>query len=106
MELCRGGELFDRIIEQGYFSEAYACSLMRCILAALFYLHRHGIVHRDLKPENFMFLDKGKDAPFKIIGTSIFISLENPLESFPLGSAERQSDVFQSAQSMPNARTV
>lgn len=68
MELCRGGELFDRIIEQGYFSEAYACSLMRCILAALFYLHKHGIVHRDLKPENFMFLDKGKDAPFKIIG--------------------------------------
>lgn len=69
MELCRGGELFDRIIEQGYFSEAYACSLMRSILAALFYLHKHGIVHRDLKPENFMFLDKGKDAPFKIIGT-------------------------------------
>ncbi|XP_026189817.1 calcium-dependent protein kinase 2 [Cyclospora cayetanensis] len=67
MELCRGGELFDRIIEQGYFSEAHACYIMRCILAALFYLHKHGIVHRDLKPENFMFLDKGKDAPFKII---------------------------------------
>ncbi|CDI75549.1 CAM kinase, CDPK family, putative [Eimeria praecox] len=77
MELCRGGELFDRIIEQGYFSEAYACSLMRCILAALFYLHRHGIVHRDLKPENFMFLDKGKDAPFKIIDFGLATRFSN-----------------------------
>ncbi|KAL8426512.1 hypothetical protein Efla_004877 [Eimeria flavescens] len=77
MELCRGGELFDRIIEQGYFSEAYACSLMRCILAALFYLHKHGIVHRDLKPENFMFLDKGKDAPFKIIDFGLATRFSN-----------------------------
>lgn len=67
LELCKGGELFDRIIEEGYFSEMYAGILMRQILAALFYCHDRNIVHRDLKPENFLFLDKTKDSPLKII---------------------------------------
>lgn len=68
LELCKGGELFDRIIEEGYFSEMYAGSVMRQVFAALYYIHQHGIAHRDLKPENFLFADKSKEAPLKIIG--------------------------------------
>ncbi|EPR60647.1 calcium-dependent protein kinase CDPK2B [Toxoplasma gondii TgCatPRC2] len=67
LELCKGGELFDRIIEEGYFSEMYAGTLMRQAFAALYYIHQHGIAHRDLKPENFLFADKSKEAPLKII---------------------------------------
>ncbi|PHJ21601.1 calcium-dependent protein [Cystoisospora suis] len=67
LELCKGGELFDRIIEEGYFSEMYAGSVMRQVFAALYYIHQHGIAHRDLKPENFLFADKSKEAPLKII---------------------------------------
>ncbi|KEP65149.1 UNVERIFIED_CONTAM: calcium-dependent protein kinase CDPK2B [Hammondia hammondi] len=67
LELCKGGELFDRIIEEGYFSEMYAGTLMRQAFAALYYMHQHGIAHRDLKPENFLFADKSKEAPLKII---------------------------------------
>lgn len=58
MELCEGGEMFDRIIEQGYFGEADAATSLRQILSALYYMHSQGIAHRDLKPENFLLKDK------------------------------------------------
>lgn len=37
MELCNGGELFDRIIKQGKFSEAEAAKIMGKILSAISY---------------------------------------------------------------------
>jgi serine/threonine protein kinase len=54
MELMRGGELFDKIVELGSFTERDAASCVRNVTDALAYLHRHGIVHRDLKPENLL----------------------------------------------------
>lgn len=38
-ELCRGGELFDRIIEQEYFSEREAARIFKQILMSLNYCH-------------------------------------------------------------------
>jgi len=58
MELCRGGELFDRIIALGHLSERQAARVMKDILSAVGHLHHKGIVHRDLKPENFLFVTK------------------------------------------------
>ena len=66
-ELCTGGELFDRIIQKGKFSEGEAARIMEKILSALSYLHNCGICHRDLKPENFMFSSPEPDAEVKII---------------------------------------
>ena len=57
MELCTGGELFDRIIESGHFTEAQAATLMQHIIRAIFYMHENHVCHRDLKPENFLFAD-------------------------------------------------
>ena len=52
MELVRGGDLFDRIVERGRYTEVRARRLMRRVLAAVYHLHEErGIVHRDLKPE-------------------------------------------------------
>jgi len=49
MELCRGGELFDRIVEKNHYNEKEARDVMRILFDALQYAHANGIVHRDLK---------------------------------------------------------
>jgi len=58
MELCSGGELFDRIIESGHFTEVQAAVLMQQIIRAIYYMHENTVCHRDLKPENFLFMSK------------------------------------------------
>uniref|UniRef100_A0A5B7AXG8 non-specific serine/threonine protein kinase n=1 Tax=Davidia involucrata TaxID=16924 RepID=A0A5B7AXG8_DAVIN len=74
MELCEGGELFDRIVARGHYTERAAAVVMRTIVEVVQMCHRHGVMHRDLKPENFLFANKKENAPLKAIdfGLSIF----------------------------------
>merc|ERR1712190_300547 len=58
MELCTGGELFDRIIDSGHFTEVQAAITMQHMFRAIYYMHEQHICHRDLKPENFLFVNK------------------------------------------------
>lgn len=62
MELATGGELFDRIISRGNFSERDAVKVLVMILQAVQYLHKLGITHRDLKPENLLYYHPGNDS--------------------------------------------
>ncbi|KPP69201.1 calcium/calmodulin-dependent protein kinase type IV-like [Scleropages formosus] len=66
LELVTGGELFDRIVEKGYYSERDAADAVKQILEAVAYLHENGVVHRDLKPENLLYATSAPDAPLKI----------------------------------------
>jgi hypothetical protein len=69
MELIRGGDLFDRIVDKrdGRYTEVQARRLFRRILAAVHYLHEDcGIVHRDLKPENILVVDRRSDVNIKL----------------------------------------
>ncbi|KNZ61314.1 CAMK/CAMK1 protein kinase [Puccinia sorghi] len=50
-----GGELFQRIYDQGKFTETDAIKVIRATLSGIAYLHAHQIVHRDLKPENLLY---------------------------------------------------
>ena len=50
-----GGELFDRIVEKGSYTEKDAADLIRQVLSAVAYMHDMGVVHRDLKPENLLY---------------------------------------------------
>ena len=71
MELCTGGELFDRIVENTengvQFTEKQAANLFKQMMSAINYCHKNGIVHRDLKPENLLYLNKDKNSPVKVI---------------------------------------
>ena len=51
-----GGELFQRIYDEGKLTEHDAVEIVRAILQGVRYLHAHGVVHRDLKPESLSFL--------------------------------------------------
>lgn len=74
MELCAGGELFDRIIAKGHYSERAAAVLCRQIVTVVHNCHSMGVMHRDLKPENFLLLSKDEDSPLKAtdFGLSMF----------------------------------
>jgi calcium-dependent protein kinase len=74
MELCEGGELFDRIIARGHYSERAAALLCREMVSVVHSCHSMGVFHRDLKPENFLFLNNKEDSPLKAtdFGLSVF----------------------------------
>ena len=65
MELVTGGELFDRIVSLGNYTEKDAAVVMSTLCNALDYLHAKGIVHRDLKP-NILLENDSKDAAIKV----------------------------------------
>ncbi|XP_077091066.1 calcium/calmodulin-dependent protein kinase type 1D [Siphateles boraxobius] len=88
MQLVSGGELFDRIVEKGFYTEKDASTLIRQVLDAVNYLHSMGIVHRDLKPENLLYFNPQD-------GSKIMIS------DFGLSKMEGTGDVMSTACGTP-----
>ncbi|CAL9767499.1 unnamed protein product [Musa acuminata subsp. burmannicoides] len=74
MELCEGGELFDRIVAKGHYSERAAAAVARTVAEVVRMCHANGVMHRDLKPENFLYANKKENSPLKAIdfGLSVF----------------------------------
>ncbi|XP_034230575.1 LOW QUALITY PROTEIN: calcium/calmodulin-dependent protein kinase type 1-like [Thrips palmi] len=66
MELVTGGELFDRIVQKGSYTEKDASDLIRQVLEAVDYMHEQGVVHRDLKPENLLYYSPDEDSKIMI----------------------------------------
>ncbi|CAL0319937.1 unnamed protein product [Lupinus luteus] len=74
MELCEGGELFDRIVARGHYTERAAAGVVKSVAEVVRMCHANGVMHRDLKPENFLFANKNENSPLKAIdfGLSVF----------------------------------
>lgn len=66
MELCRGGDLFDRLKARTRYTEAKAASVVRVVLEVLKYCHERLLVHRDIKPENILLCSKASDTDVKV----------------------------------------
>eukprot|EP00927_Polykrikos_kofoidii_P036796 TRINITY_DN31040_c0_g1_i1.p1 TRINITY_DN31040_c0_g1~~TRINITY_DN31040_c0_g1_i1.p1 ORF type:complete len:407 (+),score=48.54 TRINITY_DN31040_c0_g1_i1:159-1379(+) len=66
MELCEGGELYDRVQQKRYYPEPEAKVCCRNLLEATRYIHGKGIMHRDLKLENILLASKVSHTDIKI----------------------------------------
>lgn len=66
MDLVTGGELFDRIVAKGSYTEKDASHLIKQVLEAVNYMHENGVVHRDLKPENLLYYCPDEDSKIMI----------------------------------------
>jgi calcium-dependent protein kinase len=74
-EFLKGDQLYKRLEAMENLDEEYARKLMKQILEAINFLHKHNIAHRDIKPENFVFehfdsdnlklIDFGLSSPFQ-----------------------------------------
>ncbi|KAG7557640.1 EF-hand domain [Arabidopsis suecica] len=88
MELCGGGELYDKIDalvkSHSYYSEKDAAGIFRSIVNAVKICHSLDVVHRDLKPENFLFSSNDENAMLKAIdfGCSVYIKEGQTLKRF------------------------
>lgn len=66
LELCEGGELYDRIQQKKHYPESEAKLCCRQLLDACAYIHSKGIMHRDLKPENILLTSRVSNTDLKI----------------------------------------
>ena len=53
-DYCKGGELFDRLVEKVHYNELEARHIVHQMFSGVQYLHEQGIIHRDIKPDNFL----------------------------------------------------
>ena len=68
MEECRGGELFEHIIDSSDgLSETDVKVVATQLAGALEYLHARKIMHRDVKPENILLQEPGNLSSVKFI---------------------------------------
>nr|XP_046240671.1 caM kinase-like vesicle-associated protein [Scatophagus argus] len=87
LELATGREVFDWILDQGYYSERDTSNVVRQVLEAVAYLHSLRIVHRNLKLENLVYYNRLKHSKI-VISDFHLAKLENGLIKDPCGTPE------------------
>ncbi|XP_069007890.1 calcium/calmodulin-dependent protein kinase IGa [Embiotoca jacksoni] len=86
MQLVSGGELFDRILDKGVYTEKDASKVIQQVLEAVSYLHENSIVHRDLKPENLLYYNSDENAKIMVSDFGLSKTLEHGVMSTACGT--------------------
>ncbi|KAF6732285.1 Calcium/calmodulin-dependent protein kinase type 1G [Oryzias melastigma] len=86
MQLVSGGELFDRILDKGVYTEKDASRVIKQVLQAVSYLHQNSIVHRDLKPENLLYFSTDENAKIMVSDFGLSKTLEHGVMSTACGT--------------------
>ncbi|XP_020786604.1 calcium/calmodulin-dependent protein kinase IGa [Boleophthalmus pectinirostris] len=86
MQLVSGGELFDRIVDKGVYTEKDASSVVKQVLQAVSYLHQNCIVHRDLKPENLLYFNSDENAKIMVSDFGLSKTVEHGVMSTACGT--------------------
>uniref|UniRef100_A0A8C2X6G0 Calcium/calmodulin-dependent protein kinase IGa n=1 Tax=Cyclopterus lumpus TaxID=8103 RepID=A0A8C2X6G0_CYCLU len=84
--LVSGGELFDRIIDKGVYTEKDASTVIKQVLEAVSYLHKNSIVHRDLKPENLLYYNTEENAKIMVSDFGLSKTMEHGVMSTACGT--------------------
>ncbi|TRY84754.1 hypothetical protein DNTS_027439 [Danionella cerebrum] len=87
LELATGREVFDWILDQGYYSERDTSNVIRQVMEAVAYLHSLRIVHRNLKLENLVYYNRLKHSKI-VISDFHLAKLEHGLIKEPCGTPE------------------
>ncbi|KAJ7537353.1 hypothetical protein O6H91_11G003000 [Diphasiastrum complanatum] len=75
MELCEGGELFEKIDKKKPYSEKDAAEICKSLMEAVQYCHSRGIIHRDLKPENILLMSKTCPSQIKVADFGLAVNV-------------------------------
>ncbi|TDH13538.1 hypothetical protein EPR50_G00033900 [Perca flavescens] len=86
MQLVSGGELFDRILDKGVYTEKDASTVIQQVLQAVSYLHKNSIVHRDLKPENLLYYNTDENAKIMVSDFGLSKTVEHGVMSTACGT--------------------
>ncbi|CAI5945360.1 unnamed protein product [Closterium sp. NIES-64] len=77
MELCKGGDPFDRIKQRSRYEEKPAVAVLQQLSLVLRACHSLGVMHRDVKPENLLLCSPTDDVTVKVTDFGIAASIKS-----------------------------
>jgi serine/threonine protein kinase/CRP-like cAMP-binding protein len=107
MEYLSGGELFDKLIASGAYSEREASKALRTVCGTIAHLHSRGIVHGDIKPENIMINScAGDAADLELIDFGMAFRLHHDDKEEDNNSRNTEYSSFASSSSSSSSTTL